>query len=177
MNATDFTNAADVLRREAKRFEQLSAAAAALDDAGAILARVQEAEKTLADLNERHTAVLNDVAELEHAERESVERVAKMNEGASVAAEAMISAAAIQAAKLVSDAESAAASVAEEAARRAENMVSEARSSVAVAEAEKMAKVEAMRGLDEEIAAKSRELATIESNIRAAREKIAAFAG
>lgn len=177
MNATDFNNAADVLRREAKRFEQLSAAAAVLDEAGAILSRVQEAEKTLSDLNERHTQVLNDVAAMEHSEREAIERIAQMNEEARVGIDANLNAAKAQAAKIIADAEALAASKIEESTRRAENMVSEARSSVAVAEAEKHAKVDAMRGLDEEIAAKSQELAKIEANIRAAREKIAAFAG
>lgn len=177
MNAQHFQTAADVLDREAKRFQQLSESAVALRALGELASVSDALETQAAKAREELFAVNAQVDEAKAALKQAQTDAAKVVSDAWATASEEEQKAAAKASQMIADAEARATSIVDESSRRAENMVSEAKSAVAVAEADKQDRIQAARAIEADIAAKSRELAEIEDKIRMAREKIAAFAG
>lgn len=177
MNARDLQGAADVLAREAKRFEGLAAAAKSLGEAAGIVNRIEEAGRTLADLvdevakerEELRKVQIDRQLEVEASKKEvmqaGADAVAAKREGQELA-EQFIREAQTNAAKLVEDARGKAAA-----------MIATSESRVLKLNAELADKGEVIDGLAAEIAQKSATLKDIENRIASAREKIAAFAG
>lgn len=177
MNAQHFQTAADVLDREAKRFQQLSEAATALRGLGELASMSDSLEARAAKAREELAAVDAKVEEAKAALNQAQTDAAKVVADAWAMAAEEEEKAAAKAKQLVADAEARASSIVEEGGRRVENMVSEARSAVATEQSKQQGIAQAVRDLEGLIQSKSRELADIEDKIRMAREKIAAFAG
>lgn len=177
MNAKDFQNAADVLAREAKRFEGLAAAARALGEAGSMMGRIEEAEHQLADVRVKLVGAQELLVAAEADRMLAVEAKAELLKSAGEEANTVLNEGRARAAEDVEKARASADDIVAEARTRGVAMLAAAQKTVDAAQAQLAEKTDALRGLDNELAAREQELKAVENRIAAAREKIAAFAG
>lgn len=176
MQASELMGAADVLQREANRFEQLKAAAEAFRDAASVIGQLEEAQRTLADLRGKLEAVRQEWREAQvevAAARDKAKAViATASEDANARAREISEASRVAAERAVLEA----AAVVEGARAEGKGMIAAAQTISDKAQKEQREFTEALAGLKAEVAAKQNALVKIEESIKSAQAKIAAFA-
>lgn len=174
--ANELNAAADVLQREAKRYEALAAAAVGLRDAASLIGQVEEARTTLetlrgeADLARQARAAAEEAGLAAMAQSEADVNAAKAE------AQALVDNAKVEAASIIDMAVAARESVEAESKTKCANAVADANSQVGQAQERLTETAEQLTKVVAEIGERTAELADIEGRIKQAREKIAAFA-
>ena len=173
----ELMQAHEVLQREAKRLEQLANAAKVLGDAGAILARVEEGEKILKDLQQKTTAAR---AEHDQAKKEVEDQRDLALATASKAeeeAKRVVEDAKKRADNIVRFATDEAASAKAKAQAEAQKLTDEAKAMRRAAEASKKEADAAVEKAAREVAEKTKELAALQDKIAKARAEAARIIG